>query len=521
MVTIHGTDLHLSLGRLRYLLVLAFFSFCLPGLLRGQETFQPLDQGTPTLSQHQIDAILKGRVQASSGMSGWLGKLWSGKTAGPTGFSPAWLQLLAGMGGKNGAGGGGDFSQLLEALKGSGNAIDSATIQRLMRGLGGGGSPVGLSPMEMGQWVPLFQQLIKNKDLLQALHPDLDWTSMSALFSRLQGQVGVGVSSGDLIALKSLLETITKPGAGTPFGLGDMCQMMGLLDRINTGTAGAGELGQAMQKMPSAGTVLQRMGINPEQLGKLGEFLRRVGMNAQQVRQMSEWLSRVPAPGMKENLGKWLAGFDWDKLSPGKWQGLFPRWTLPWIERMKVNFSFLKGIKWPSFRINAPSISLPKPSMPTMPAISIPDRQTLAWIAGGFAGLVLLVFVYIYLVKLGLAPDIIRGFKQPDAWITVDSLERFKLIYEDMALDLLGQPAWSYHHRKLAHGLEGVFPSRVAQVSFLDDLYERSRYLPESMRPTGEQAEEGILSLAVLAQELDRQRLQLRPIGWAFWRFGR
>lgn len=320
------------------------------------------------------------------------------------------------------------------------------------------------------------------------------------------------MGAGDLKVLGELLERLTKPGVATPFGIGDVGTMMSLLDRIKAGNTSFPNLGPgSFGNLQNPGKTLESLGITPENLGKLTDFLKRMGLNTTQIEQLSSLLAKIPAPGMKGDLGHWLAKFDWDKLQPGKWQGLFPKWSLDFFQRIRPRFDFLKGIRFPSFNFRPPSLSLPSAGGLSMPSFSLPDRNTLIALACGTGLVVLLVWGYLFLVRLGLAPDLKKVLGIGAFSDAQDPVERFRLVYEGFALELLGDRAASFHHQKLAQGLRETFPGRTGQLSHLGDLYERARYLPDTLRPTGEQALEGLQAIALLAKDWEHQHHQR---GW-------
>ena len=485
--------------------------------LHAQEGFVPLGSQPAPLSQSQIDSILRAQSGPGAALPSWSrflpGPQMAGLPAG-MGFGLGWLGAFAGGIPKNPAGPT-DLSALLKLLQGGGFPGGNPDLfKKMMEGFKPGANGVmGLSPMEMGQWVQLFGGLAGNKDLLAKLHPDLDWSKISPLLEKLNLQRAAGIDGKDLLLLKGLLERLTKPGAATPFGLQDLGPMMGLLDRINTGGAGFPGTGGLPGSFQSGKATLESFGITPENLGRFTDFLKRMGLDASQIEQLSKILSKIPAPGMNGDLGHWLAKFEWDKLSPGKWQGFFPKWSINWFERIKPNFAFLKGLRLPSFNLRPPSVSLPNIGSLSVPSFAWPDRKTLIGCAVAIGALVLLVWGYILLVKAGFAPDIKRvlGIRQHAE--NTDPVERFRLVYEGFALELLGLRAISFHHRRLADGLLGTFPGRQGQISYLGELYERARYLPNTLRPTPEQAQEGLMAISQLVREFEN-----KPATTKWWR---
>lgn len=434
---------------------------------------------------------------------------------GGVGFGLGWMGALAGNipkgqpAGPPGAPG--NLAELLKLMqKGQpGAGLDPLALKKMLEAFGPpGGSVRGLSPMEMGQWVQLLARLSGSQDELAKLHPELDWAKLRPLLDRVNTQRAAGIDGKDLLVLKSLLERLTSQSNGS-FGLQDLGAMKGLLDRINTGENGfptAGGIPGFSNGLPrTGGATLESLGITPENIGRFTDFLKRMGLNTSQIEQLSNILSKIPAPGMQGDLGHWLARFDWDKLRPGKWQLVFPKWSRDWFERIRPNFGFLKGLRFPSFNFRPPAIALPNPGSVSLPSFSLPDRNTLLVMGGVLAALLGLLWGYFYLVRIGLAPGLKQVFGIHSHADNPDPVERFRLVYEGFALELLGLKAVSFHHQRLAQGLSRTLPGHDGQLAYLGELYERARYLPGDLRPTAEQAEEGLMALAGLVRQVENR----------------
>lgn len=477
----------------------------------AQQGFVPLGNHSPSLTQSQIDAILRSSGGPGSMWSKWLPSGNMAGLPGGLGYGLGWMKGFAGSMPRlpNGRQANvGDMAALMELMKGfNGPGMDPTGLKKMLESLGGGVNGFqGIGPQELKNWIPLLANLGGNKDLLKNLHPDLNWAKLGPLLEKLSQTPGAGLKGGDLKVLGELLERLTKPGVATPFGIGDVGTMMSLLDRIKAGNSSFPNLGPgSFGGMPNPGRTLESLGITPENLGKLTEFLKRMGLNTTQIEQLSSLLAKIPAPGMQGDLGHWLAKFDWDKLQPGKWQGLFPKWSLDFFQRIKPRFDFLKGIKFPSFNFRPPSLSLPSAGGLSMPSFSLPDRNTLIALGCGIGLVILLVWGYLFLVRVGLAPDLKKVLGIGSYSDAEDPVERFRLVYEGFALELLGDRAASFHHQRLAQGLQDTFPGRAGQLSHLGDLYERARYLPGTLRPTQEQALEGLQAIALLAKDWEKQ----------------
>ena len=493
----------------------------------AQESFVPLGQQTQGLTQQQLDAFLRSTGRPGQAMPNWSSFLPGGKWAGlpgGIGFGLGWMGALAGNIPKAPPGiplgPPGSLAEIMRQLQwGEGNGgLDPMALRRLMESLGSAGANIqGLSPMEMGAWLPLLGSLAKNREALEKLHPDLNWSKLGPLLEKINRQRAAGLEGPDLAQLKGLLEKLSSGGGSGILGSEDLRSILSLLGRMGQGTGlppfteGVPGFGGKTPPM-GTGATLESLGITPENLGRFTDFLKRMGLDTRQIEQLSSILAKIPAPGMKGDLGHWLAKFDWDKLRPGKWQLVFPKWSRDWFERIRPNFAFLRGLRLPSFQFKAPNIRLPSPGAISLPSFSLPDRTTLYWLGGGAAGIFLLVWGYMHLARLGLAPDLKTVLGIHTRIDHPDTVERFRLVYEGLALELLGRKARSFHHQLLARGLAHSIPGQDGQWAYLGDLYERARYLPGELRPTTEQAEEGLRAIARLVNDLEARPTRRRWI---------
>ena len=496
--------------------VLAGLLLLFPSRLIAQEGFVPLGPQSQGLTRQQLDAFLNSTGNPRGAPSPWSALLPGGKMAGlpgGLGFGLGWVGALAGNIPK-GQGGiplgpPGSLAEITRLLQlgQPGTGLDPAALKKMLEGFGANGGAIqGLSPMEMGNWLQLFGTLAKNRETLERLNPDLDWSKLGPLLEKINLQRAAGLDGTELARLRALLERLS-PGKGQGIlGPSDIQSVVSLLGRIGQGpgaTPFSGGVPGFGVKPSGQGATLESLGITPENIGRFTDFLKRMGLNTAQIEQLSNLLSRIPAPGMKGDLGHWLAKFDWDKLRPGKWQMVFPKWSRDWFDRIRPNLGFLRNLKLPSFNFRAPNLNLPSPGAISLPSFSLPDRSTLYVLGGGAAGALLLVWAYLWLAKLGLAPDLkkVLGIDSHDD--QPDTVERFRLVYEGLALELLGHQALSFHHQRLATGLARTMPGRDGQLAYLGELYERARYLPDGLRPTCEQAEEGLRAIARLVRDME------------------
>jgi len=487
-----------------------------PACLTAQEGFVPLGPQSQGLTRQQLDAFLNSTGNPRGGPSLWSSLLPGGKMAGlpgGMGFGLGWLGAFAGNIPK-GQGGiplgpPGSLAEIMRLLQlgQPGTGLDPTALKKMLEGFGANGGAIqGLSPMEMGNWLQLFGSLAKNRETLEKLNPDLDWSKLGPLLEKINLQRAAGLEGSELARLRGLLERLSSGKAPGILGPADIQSIVSLLGRIGQGpgaTPFSGGVPGFGGNPSGKGTTLESLGITPENIGRFTDFLRRMGLNTTQIEQLSNLLSKIPAPGMKGDLGHWLAKFDWDKLRPGKWQMVFPKWSRDWFDRIRPNFGFLRNLKLPSFNFRAPNLNLPSPGAISLPSFSLPDRSTLYVLGGGAAGALLLVWAYLWLAKLGLAPDLKKVFGIDPHSDQPDTVERFRLVYEGLALELLGRQALSFHHLRLATGLARTMPGRDGQLAYLGELYERARYLPDGLRPTSDQAEEGLRAIARLVHEMD------------------